>query len=210
MFNKSPIVALAALLFIHILAHVDRNMLLGFSSQVIADLGLSNAQYGFLVGAVWVLSFGVMAVFLGTLADRFSRTRVIAGGLLIWSACTAASGFAQNFEQMVAARFLVASGEAALVPAAVALLVELFSEKRRGTAIGLFFMGIPLGVGFSFLLAGTFGATHGWRPTFQALGVIGVLSCSRICLASASSPPAVPHSSTTASLPPRRWARSPS
>jgi len=174
-YKKSPIVALAALLFIHVLAHIDRYMLLGFSSQVIGDLRLSNAQYGFLVGAVWVLSFGVMAVFLGTLADRFSRTRVIAGGLLIWSVCTAASGFAQNFEQMVAARFFVASGEAALVPAAVALLVEMFSEKRRGTAIGVFFMGIPLGVGFSFLLAGTFGATHGWRPTFFALGVVGIL-----------------------------------
>ena len=175
MFQKRPFIALAALLFIHILAHIDRNMLLGFSPQVIADLGLSNAQYGFLVGAVWVLSFGVMAVFLGTLADRFSRTRVIAGGLLVWSACTAASGFAQNFEQMAAARFLVSSGEAALVPAAVAMLGELFSEKRRGTAIGVFFMGIPAGIGFSFLLAGTFGATHGWRSTFQMLGVVGVL-----------------------------------
>ena len=173
---KRPLVALVVLLCIHILAHVDRNMLLGFSSQVIADLGLSNAQYGFLVGAVWVLSFGVMAVFLGTLADRFSRTRVIAGGLLIWSACTVASGFAQTFEQMVFARLLVSSGEAALVPAAVALLLELFSEKRRGTAIGVFFIGIPLGVGFSFLLAGTFGATHGWRTTFQVLGVLGVLA----------------------------------
>jgi|UniRef100_C6BMA5 predicted MFS family arabinose efflux permease len=175
MFQKRPMIALIALLFIHTLAHIDRNMLLGFSSQVIADLGLSNAQYGFLVGAVWVLSFGVMAVFLGTLADRFSRTRVIAGGLLVWSACTAASGFAQNFEQMAAARFLVSSGEAALVPAAVAMLGELFPEKQRGTAIGLFFMGIPAGIGFSFLLAGTFGAAHGWRSTFQVLGVVGVL-----------------------------------
>ncbi|MFA8447874.1 MFS transporter [Ralstonia wenshanensis] len=175
MFQKRPMIALIALLVIHTLAHIDRNMLLGFSSQVIADLGLSNAQYGFLVGAVWVLSFGVMAVFLGTLADRFSRTRVIAGGLLVWSACTAASGFAQNFEQMAAARFLVSSGEAALVPAAVAMLGELFPEKQRGTAIGLFFMGIPAGIGFSFLLAGTFGATHGWRSTFQVLGVVGVV-----------------------------------
>lgn len=175
MFRKNPIVALAVLLFIHILAQLDRNLLMGFSSQVVADLHLSNAQYGFVVGGAWVLSFSAIAVYVGTLSDRFSRTRVIAGGLLIWSACTAASGFAQNFEQLVAARFLVASGEAALVPAAVALLVELFSEKRQGTAIGLFFMGFPLGVSLSFLLAGTFGPTHGWRPTFQVLGVIGVL-----------------------------------
>ncbi len=172
--KKSPSAVLATLLTIHLLAHIDRNMLLGFSPQIIKALAINNAQYGFLVGAVWVLSFGVMAMLMGTLADRFSRTRIIAAGVLIWSACTWASGHAQSFEQMAIARFFVASGEAALVPAAVGLLSELFSEKRRGTAMGLFFMGIPLGIGCSFLLAGTFGATHGWRTTFYALGVTGV------------------------------------
>jgi len=169
-----PRTVLIALLLIHVLAHVDRNMLLGFSPQITRELGLSNAQYGFLTGAVWVLSFGVMAVFLGSLADRFSRTRVMAAGILLWSACTAASGAAESFGQMVAARFLVASGEAALVPAAVSLLAELFVVQRRGAAIGVFFMGIPLGIGVSFLLAGSLGATQGWRSTFFTLGLVGV------------------------------------
>ena len=160
---------------IHMLAHIDRNMLLGFSPQITADLSLSNAQYGFLAGAVWVLSFGFMALFMGSLADCFSRTRVMAVGILVWSGCTAASGAAQSFEQMVAARFLVATGEAALVPAAVSLLIELFQMRRAGTAVGVFFMGIPLGIGLSFLLAGTLGASHGWRGTFFMLGVIGVV-----------------------------------
>ena len=173
--KNSPHAVLIALLVIHVLAHIDRNMLLGFSPQITKDLALSNAQYGFLAGAVWVLSFGFMAVFMGTLADRFSRTRVMAVGILIWSACTAASGAANSFEQMVAARFLVATGEAALVPAAVSLLMELFQARRAGTAIGVFFMGIPMGIGLSFLLAGTLGAAEGWRGTFTMLGVIGVV-----------------------------------
>lgn len=172
--KDNPGGVLIALLVIHVLAHIDRNMLLGFSPQITAELGLSNSQYGFLTGAVWVLSFGVMAIFTGTLSDRFSRTRVMAAGILIWSACTAASGAAQTFEQMVAARFLVASGEAALVPAAVSLLVEVFSAQRRSGAVGVFFMGIPLGIGFSFLLAGTMGAAQGWRTTFFLLGAVGV------------------------------------
>ena len=173
--KDSPRAVLAGLLLVHVVAHIDRNMLLGFSPQITRDLGITNAQYGFLAGAVWVLSFGVMAVFMGSLADRFSRTKVIAAGILIWSACTAASGAAQNFEQMVAARFFVASGEAALVPAAVSLLAELFREERRGGAMGVFFMGIPLGVGLAFVLAGTVGATYGWRSTFTLLGVTGVV-----------------------------------
>ncbi len=173
--KKSPAAALAALLLIHLLAHIDRNMLLGFSPQIIRDLSLSNTQYGFLVGGVWVLSFGVMAMVMGTLADRYSRTRVIAAGVLIWSICTWASGHAQDFGHLVIARFFVASGEAALVPAAISLLAELFPEKRRSSAMGIFFMGIPLGVGFAFLLAGVFGGSHGWRFTFKALGVVGIV-----------------------------------
>jgi predicted MFS family arabinose efflux permease len=173
--KQSPHAVLMALLVIHVIAHIDRNMLLGFSPQITQDLAISNAQYGFLAGAVWVLSFGFMAVFLGSLADRFSRTRVIAAGILIWSMCTAASGAAQSFGQMVAARFLVASGEAALVPAAVSLLMELFKARRAGTAVGVFFMGIPIGLGLAFVLAGVLGASLGWRGSFYALGVIGVI-----------------------------------
>ncbi|MCC8966249.1 MFS transporter [Bradyrhizobium sp. Pear76] len=175
LWKKSPAAVLAGLLVIHVLAHIDRNMLLGFSPQVIADLKISNTQYGFLVGVVWVLSFGFMAVFLGSLADRFSRTRIIAAGVFIWSLCTWASGHAQSFEQMALARFFVASGEAALVPAAVSILAELFSEHRRSTVMGIFFTGIPMGIGLSFLLAGTFGASYGWRSTFYALGAVGIV-----------------------------------
>lgn len=173
--KNSPRAAMAALLGIHILAHIDRNMLLGFSPQMTRDLGLSNAQYGFLVGAVWVLSFGVMALAMGALADRHSRTRVMAVGILVWSACTAASGAAHNFGELAAARFFVATGEAALVPAAVSIIAELFTERGRASAMGVFFMGIPLGIGLSFLLAGTVGAAYGWRDTFYVLGVLGVL-----------------------------------
>ncbi|MFB9261887.1 MFS transporter [Bradyrhizobium erythrophlei] len=175
LWKKRPTAVLASLLVIHVLAHIDRNMLLGFSPQIIADLKISNTQYGFLVGVVWVLSFGFMALFLGSLADRFSRTRIIAAGVFIWSLCTWASGHAQSFEQMALARFFVASGEAALVPAAVSILTELFSEQRRSTIMGIFFMGIPMGIGASFLLAGTFGASHGWRSTFYALGWMGIV-----------------------------------
>jgi predicted MFS family arabinose efflux permease len=172
--KNRPGAVLATLLTIHLLGQIDRNMLLGFSPQITRDLSLSNAQYGFLVGAVWVLSYGVMSVLMGTLADRFSRPRLIAVGLLIWSVCTVASGTAHTFGEMVAARFLVASGEATLIPAAVALLYEVFAQERRSAAIGIFFMGIPLGIGGSFLLAGTFGAEHGWRTTFFGLGAIGM------------------------------------
>ncbi len=173
--KQHPSAVLIGLLVLHVIAHIDRNMLLGFSPQIIRDLQLSNTQYGFLTGAVWVLSFGVMALFLGSLADRFSRTRVIAFGVLVWSVCTAASGMAQSFEQMTLARFFVATGEAALVPAAVSLLADVFSPARRGAAAGIFFIGIPVGIGLSFVIAGWLADSLGWRGSFRLLGIIGAV-----------------------------------
>ncbi|MBF7731172.1 MFS transporter [Pseudomonas sp. N040] len=175
MLKLYPRAVLAALLLINILGYIDRALILGFSPQITGDLGLTNTQFGLLNGAIWVLSYGVMAVVCGSLADRYSRTRLISIGMLIWSVCTAASGLADNFSHMVLARFLVATGEAALVPAGTALLADLFDEKHRATANGLFFMGIPLGIGLAYLLSGTLGAGLGWRGTFFILGGVGVV-----------------------------------
>ena len=52
---------------------------------------------------------------------------------------------------------------------------EQATDVVRSSAMGVFFMGIPLGVGCAFLLAGTFGASHGWRSTFYALGIAGIV-----------------------------------
>jgi len=175
MLQRFPYIVLGALLFINIIGYVDRAMLLGFSPQITGDLQLSNTQFGLLTGAVWVVSYGVMALVCGSMADRYSRTRLISVGMFIWSACTAASGLADTFGHMVVARMLVATGEAALVPAGTSLIADLFDEKHRSTANGLFFTGIPLGIGIAYLLSGTLGVAVGWRNSFIMLGVIGVV-----------------------------------
>jgi len=173
--RRSPALVLSVLLVLHVLAQADRNLLVAFSPQITSDLGIGNARYGLLTGAVWVVSFGAMAILMGALADRHARPRVIAGGLAIWSVCTTLSGYAETYPQMVLARLLVASGEAALVPASVSLLVELYPLRQRAGAIGIFFTGIPLGIGASFLLAGTAGRVLDWRDLFHLLGLAGLI-----------------------------------
>ena len=175
MLKKYRWAVLGVLLFIEIIAYVDRNLIVAFAPQITVELGLSDTQFGFLSGVVWVLSFGIMAMFMGSLADRFGRPRIIAAGVLVWSVCTAASGFAENFMQMTVARFFVATGEAALVPAATALFAEIFDARQRSTVNGVFFTGLPLGVGLSFVISGTVGATIGWRNTYIVLGLLGVV-----------------------------------
>lgn len=168
-------VLLGLLLLLSVINQIDRQMLVSFSADITADLQLSNAQFGLLNGAFFAIFYSLGGVVMGALADRYNRPRLIAAGLFIWSAMTAITGLGRTFLQMSAARMLVSVGEASLTPAATTLLGDRFPAEHRGAAIGLFFMGIPLGLGGSFLVASQLGPLLGWRGSFWLLGGIGLL-----------------------------------
>ncbi len=162
-------------LLLHVLNQVDRNLIASFGPEIVRDLGLSRTEFGFVSGMAFTVFYALTALAAGVLADRFGRTRILALGLAIWSGFTALSGAARGFLSLAAIRPVVATGEATLIPAATAILSERFSPARRATAIGIFFMGVPLGVGASFFLAGQLGPLLGWRNVFILLGLIGLV-----------------------------------
>lgn len=166
---------LGLFLLLHILNQVDRNLIASFGPEIVAALDLSRTQFSIVSGLAFTVPYALTALAAGVLADRYGRTRIMAAGLVTWSAFTAFSGMARSFFTLAAVRPFVATGEATLVPTATALLSEKFPVERRATAIGLFFMGLPLGVGASFFIAGQLGPLLGWRNVFILLGLIGVL-----------------------------------
>lgn len=166
---------LGLLLLLNILNIVDRNLISSFGPQITADLQLSDTQFGLLTGLIFVLFYAVMGVIVGRLADVVHRPRLIAAGLLLWSALTAVSGAAKSFLHIGAARLLVGVGEACLSPAAVSMLADLFPSSKRGLAASIYYLGVPLGAGASFVAAGVLGPQIGWRNCFYLLGAIGLL-----------------------------------
>lgn len=166
---------LAFLMCLNVLNIIDRNLLGSFAPQVVADLQLSDSQFGLLTGIIFVFFYAVAGLFMGTLADRVHRPRLIAFGLLLWSALTAYSGIAKNFVQIAIARLFIGIGESSLSPASLSLLSDLYPRTRRGLAAGIYYLGIPLGAGASFIIAGVLGPVLGWRNCFLLLGAIGVV-----------------------------------
>lgn len=169
------IALLGLFLLLHILNQVDRNLIASFGPEIIAELGLTRTEFGIVSGIAFTAAYAVMALSAGLLADRFGRTRIMAAGLAIWSGFTALSGMARSFLTLAGVRPFVASGEATLIPTATSILAERFAPERRATAIGVFFMGLPLGVGASYFIAGNLGPVFGWRAIFVGLGGIGLL-----------------------------------
>lgn len=88
---------------------------------------------------------------------------------------TTLGGFAASFMFLALTRFGVAFGEAGAVPSGHALIVRKIAPERRGLAIGLFAMGIPLGTMVGFAAGGTMADVFGWRIVLIGAGAIGIL-----------------------------------
>lgn len=165
---------LVFLTLLNILNFADRYMLQSFAVDVIRDLQLTNLQFTLLTGFVFTVFYTVMGLVMGALADRVHRPRLMAAGVLLWSALTAFTGAAKNFGQVALARVFIGVGEATLTPAALGLLGDVFKPDKRAFAAGFYYLGIPIGIGGAFIIAGTLGAAIGWRNCFFALGGIGI------------------------------------
>jgi len=163
-----------ALAGLNVLGYVDRQLLAAVAPILIADLGLSRAHIGLLLGLAFVLVYSILAFLMGTLADRLSRPRLIAGGLGVWSAATALTGTASGFGSLAAWRALVGVGEATLPASALSMIGDRVPPHRIGLANSVFYAGLPVGFAVSFGLAGAIVPAFGWRACFLVLGVVGL------------------------------------
>ena len=164
----------AAVAALNVLGFVDRQLLVALAPLLIAELGLSRAQIGLLVGVSFIGVFALGTLVVGVLADRSNRPRLMALGLAVWSGATALTATASGMASLVAWRSLVGVGEAALPATALAMIGDRVPARHLGLATGVFYAGIPVGFALSFGLAGVVGPWLGWRACFLALGVLGL------------------------------------
>lgn len=167
---------LGLLVFANVLNFVDRHLLASFSTYMVPELGLSNTQYGLLTGILFTLFYAVSGLFMGALADVAHRPRLVAAAMAAWSALTAASALARGFVSLAIPRLFIGIGESGLTPAAISILGDRFPPERRAFATGVYYMGVPIGVGSSLVIAGVLGPELGWRNCFLLLGAVGLVS----------------------------------
>jgi MFS family permease len=173
--SKNAMGILLFLTLLNIINMVDRNLITSFGTDIINDLNLSDFQFGLLTGPIFVVFYSIAGLFMGALADRVHRPRLIAAALVLWSVLTALAGMAKNFTQIGIARLFIGIGESAMTPSALSMLADMFPKAKRGTATGIYYLGVPLGAGASFIVAGILGPMIGWRNCFIVLGAFGML-----------------------------------
>ncbi|HZF45095.1 MAG TPA: MFS transporter, partial [Sphingomonadaceae bacterium] len=118
--------ALGVLVLVYMLNFIDRQILSILANDIKADLGLSDADLGFLYGTAFAIFYALFGVPLGRLADGWHRVRLLSLGLTLWSLMTTLSGFARNGATLALARIGVGVGEATATPCAYSLIADWF------------------------------------------------------------------------------------
>ena len=168
--------ALGVLWFVYVLNFLDRQLLAILAKPIQDSLHVTDGQLGLIGGLYFALFYCFLAIPVGWLADRSNRVRVLSGACALWSAATMGCGFAANYAQLVIARMTVGVGEAGGVPPSYAIIADYFPPGRRGTALGIYNLGPPIGAALGTAFGASIAAAFSWRAAFQVLGAVGVLA----------------------------------
>ena len=205
--------ALVLLLLINLFNYIDRqvlaavvpNLKLAFfgangstnSATLDALMTWCSQRLGFkpenaLIG---VLSMAFMVTYMlgapvfGRLAERRSRWKLIAVGVILWSVASSASGLAATFGLLLLTRCFVGIGEAAYGPVAPTVISDFYPVEVRGQVLAWFYMAIPVGSALGYVVGevvaksglGTWGANvfgvhaESWRWAFYLVMPPGIL-----------------------------------
>lgn len=174
---------------VYMLSFIDRQIISILAEDIKHDLALDDAQLGFLYGTAFATFYAVLGIPLGKLADSWTRARLMAIGLALWSVMTVMSGFAQSYTMLALARVGVGIGEASASPAAYSMLADYFRSRQRALANSVYSAGLYVGMGLSLPLGGAISqgwnrafagnlplGLSGWQAAFIAVGTPGILA----------------------------------
>lgn len=172
--HKSAAATITLLVAAVLINYIDRGNLALAAPLLARDWGLSATQLGILLSAFF-WTYVMLQVPVGWLVDRLGATTVLASGFLAWSGATVVTGLARSFATLLAMRLLLGVGEAVIFPASSKIFTECLEERDRGLANGVLMAAIRWGTAVGAFGGGLLMARFGWRRTFLAIGVAGLL-----------------------------------
>lgn len=161
--HKNSLLFTVVVLFaINILNFYDRHVPGALVEPMRKEFHLDDTQIG-LLGSAFIWIYAIIGVPLGRLADSTSRKKLLAWGVVIWTALTASAGLATTYTLLLFSRVGVGVGEAACAPTATSWLGDLFPAHKRSRVLALFMLGVPVGGALGYFFSGPLAQAYGWR-----------------------------------------------
>jgi MFS family permease len=161
------------LFLLYMFDYIDRLVVVSLFPYIRQDWGLTDAQCGLLVSAVYwsILVFTLPA---SIAIDRWSRKKSIGIMSVLWSIATLSCAFTRNFTQLFTARAFIGIGEAGYAPGGTAMISALFPQGLRARMLGIWNASIPLGSAMGIALGGLIAENWGWRHAFGIVAIPGL------------------------------------
>ncbi|NOT60018.1 MAG: MFS transporter [Acidobacteria bacterium] len=165
---------LILLFFLSIITYLDRVCISVAGPRMQSELGISPQMWGWVVGA-FTLSYAIFEIPAGAMGDRLGARAILMRIVIWWSLFTSLTGMVSGFAMLLLVRFMFGAGEAGAYPNSASVVSRWFPLKERATAQSVVWMASRLGGAISPLLVVPIQQVYGWRASFLAFGVIGVI-----------------------------------
>ena len=166
--------ALALLTALNLLNYTDRYVLAGVQPLVQRAFQVNDERIGSLTFAFFI-TYMFAAPLTGWLGDRFPRKPLILAGALLWSLLTLSTALVHTFGELYLRHALVGIGEASFGIFAPALLSDYWPPEQRNRILTMFYLALPIGAAFGYILGGTLGQAYGWKVPFYVAAAPGLL-----------------------------------
>ena len=166
------VLVVVATFLLSFLLYVDRVCISTAKAPIVADLGLTDAQFGWVLSA-FAFGYALLQTPSGALADRYGARRVLAAVVTFWSIFTGLTAAAWNFTSMLVVRFLFGAGEAGAFPGMARAVYSWIPVSERGLVKGINFSASRLGAAVTMPLLPWMIAALGWKQAFMLLMVVG-------------------------------------
>lgn len=161
-------------------AFIDRVNISIAGSEVAREFHLTDLQLGN-VFAAFLVGYALFQTPGGAIADRFGPRLVLGLGVIWWAIFTAlitafSPGTGGLLFSLMAVRFALGMGEAVVYPASNCVVSRWIPSSERGLANGIIFAGVGFGSGVTPPLITWLMVQHGWRASFLASAVLGLIA----------------------------------
>jgi predicted MFS family arabinose efflux permease len=166
---------LTVLLLTNAMNLADRQGIAAVAQAVKLDLKFSDAQMGLIQGLGFAIFYSLLGLPIARLAERVSRTKIIAGALGVFGVMVALCGSATSFWRLLLFRIGVGIGDAGFIPPTASLVADHYPKDKRASVMSIIWLGAPVGVVAGSTFAGWMAEHYSWRAAFVGIGLPAVV-----------------------------------
>jgi len=156
---------------------LDNTVVFVALSAIQSDLHISTSELEWVVNG-YALTFAVLMLTGGKLADLLGRRRIFIVGLAIFTASSLACGLATGATVLIGARVIQGVGSALMNPATLSIITATFPPRQRGTAIGIWVGVSAMALAIGPLVGGILTEQINWSWIFfinVPVGIVGII-----------------------------------